>query len=290
MHHFLFFMTSFIWGSSFILMKRATDVFGPMTIGGMRTLGGLLFLWVIMKFLRKEFLSFKQYGWSMLTIACAGNVIPFCIQPFLIESYGSGFIGMMVGLVPMFTLLIAKFIFNNKISSIEVAGILMGLICIIGIFSDGLKRSFTVPHLLIAILVPLCYAFTNSYTKEKLSHLDPMSIMSTQLIFATCILNPIAFFNEKPNLEGDVTTASLSLILLSFFGTGLAGYMFFKMIKLKGAVYTSMVTYVIPIYALLIGWLDGENVTFVQIFCVVGIIFSILLTQYSVLKKSKSYG
>ena len=288
MPHLLFFSTSFIWGSSFILMKRATDVFGPMTIGGMRTFGGLIFLLFIMKITKTRFADFKKDGFKLAFIALAGNVIPFSIQPFLIENYGSGFIGMMVGLVPVFTIIISKVIFKNKIHKMEMCGIFMGLLCVVGIFSDGLNRSFTIPHLLIAIIVPLGYALTNSYAKERLSHLSPMTLMASQLIIATSCLNPIAFATESVNTEGNIMVAVISLILLSFIGTGLAGYMFFKMIKAKGAVYASLVTYIIPVYALLFGWFDGEKVTVIQLFSVIGVILSILLSQYhNLIKKTK---
>ncbi len=280
MPHLLFFMTSFIWGSSFILMKRAADVFGPMTIGGMRTFGGLIFLLFIMKIKRIHFADFKKDGYKLAFIAIAGNVVPFSIQPFLIGSYGSGFIGMMVGLVPIFTIVISRLFFKNKTHPMEIAGVFLGLLCIIGIFWDGLNRSLSVVHLLIAIIVPLGYAITNSYAKERLSHLSPMSLMASQLIIATACLNPIAFATESMKPEGDITVAVISLVILSFIGTGLAGYMFFKMIKMKGAVYASLVTYIIPIYALFFGWVDGEKVTSIQMFSVLGVILSILFSQY----------
>jgi drug/metabolite transporter (DMT)-like permease len=285
MPHLLFFLTSFIWGSSFILMKRASDVFGPMTIGGIRTVGALLFLLVIMRFKKVSFVNFREYGWKLLLIAMLGNVIPFSIQPFLINYYGSGFIGMMVGLVPIFTIIISRMMFKTVIHKFEVWGVIMGLICIIGIFSDGLKRSFTITHLLIAIIVPLGYAITNSFTKHHLTHLNPMALMASQLVFAIFCLNPIAFSTESINYEGDMQTAVISVLILSFIGTGLAGYMFFKMIKMKGAIYVSLVTYVIPIYALFIGWLDGEKVTLIQMLSIIGIILSIFLSQMKGLKR-----
>ena len=96
-HYLLFILLCLVWGSSFILMKKAALVFGPITIAGLRCATGALILvslWALFG-RRARRPERKDIGWLLL-MTVLGYGYPYAVQPYLVSNYGSGFIGMMV--------------------------------------------------------------------------------------------------------------------------------------------------------------------------------------------------
>lgn len=260
-------------------MKKALLSFGPLSVACMRTAGGAALIWLILMIQRKKILFSKKLTFQLLLIASTSSIIPFMIQPYLIQDYGSGFIGMMVGMVPICTIVWSKLLYDVKVTKVEFLGVCIGLMCLVGIFSDGLNRSLTLSHFFLALCVPLGYAFTNTYIRHRLSHVGAIELTFSKLSIATVVLLPISVSTEQVDVNIYFNLAIFSAILLGCFGTGLAGYLFYKMIKMKGALFAGLVTYIIPIYAIFFGWLDGEKVTHMQLISILGIIVSVFLIQ-----------
>ena len=133
----LFIITSLIWGGAFFLMKKAGLAFGPLTIGASTTFGGVLVLWISWLVKQNTWQIRRQHLIPLLIVSLLGYIFPNAAQPFLIKLIGHGFIGMMIALVPIFTILVSIPLLGVYPSRKQFLGILIGMMCLSLMVIDG---------------------------------------------------------------------------------------------------------------------------------------------------------
>src|SRR5688572_17208727 len=101
MPYVLFLLICAIWGSSFLLMKKAALAFGPISIGAWRVIGGAVVLTLAWGLQRRPWPLGREHLWPLMFVVVVGYAWPYSIQPYLVARHGSGFIGMTVSLVPL---------------------------------------------------------------------------------------------------------------------------------------------------------------------------------------------
>ena len=291
MHHLLFWFCSLVWGSSFILMKRAAVLFSPISVGGWRAFAGgatlaLLWWWVG----RKQWRFRASILPKIAVVALMGNIFPHSVQPLLVVRYGSGFIGMTVAFVPLLTILVSIPMLGIFPNRRQVFGVIGGLVCLGMMMADGLDRDMTLGMILLALLVPLCYAIANTFVRQQLQDEPSLPVTTLTLLMTSSVLLPLTFFEQQLGMPGppvDAATATSSqwqtaigaLFILGAAGTGLATFAFLKLIVIKGPLFAGMVTYVIPVGAVLLGAIDGEEITLMQMLALAGVLLMVALVQ-----------
>lgn len=280
MHLLIFIALTLIWGSSFILMKQARLALGAFSVGGGRVFLASLVLGIIWILTRRgKLISPAQWGWLAL-IAIAGEAIPFALQPYLIGATGnSGFFGMMVCFVPLLTILLSIPLLHHHPTRRELLGVLGGLACMPLIVNDGFDKSITGPQILLALVVPLSYALSNTLIRRQFSQASPLVIAFGSMLISTLVLGPLAITTETIVPNEHLTRALLSLAVLGVVATGLAIYAFYFLVQTRGPLYASMVTYVVPCFALFWGWLDGESVSWVQMVALAVVLSMVYVVQ-----------
>ncbi len=282
--HVIFIFLCLTWGSSFILMKKAGHVFGPMTIGSGRVVGGLVLLWgvwvLVMR--RRQGWPFRYRDVAGLTfVVLFGYVAPFVLQPMLISRHdNSAVFGMMVALVPLMTALVSIPVLGVRPRAIQMVGIAIGLGCMSILMKDGLNRSMPIGDLALAALVPLGYTTANTYIKRRFSHAPPIVLAATAMSGAALVMVPMALSMETVE-QGDTSMpmAIGALAILGLVCTGLATWMFYHLIQTRGPLFAGMVTYIVPMGALAWGWLDDERITGLQMAALGGVLVAVALVQ-----------
>lgn len=283
MHHLWFILICIVWGSSFILMKYAAAAFGPVSIGAGRVVGGALVLFVIWLFVR------RRSGWSirrrdlpgLLLVVGLGCCWPFVIQPHLIGKYqDSAFFGMIVALVPLMTIVISIPMLGLRPTARQLVGVVIGLVCLAILMGVGAAKQIAVGDLLLAASSPLAYTISNTYMKRRFQEHSPLELTMSALLLSAVVLVPLGFGRE-PIDTGDegFGVAVLCVALLGVFGSGLAWFLFFTLVQQRGPLFAGMVTYVVPIGALVWGWVDGETIAMGQVAALVGVFGAVALVQ-----------
>ncbi len=262
-------------------MKKASLVFGPISIGALRAVGGALVLAIAIKLVKNNWGLDRKLLFPIAFISITANILPYTVLPHLVSLYGSAFIGMMIGLVPFMTILFSIPMLKVWPTKLQTAGVVSGLICLVIIFSDGIQRSIPAGSLLLAIFAPASYSFANTFIKKNLSAVSPLSLSCGLLTMTGLVLLPIAVAAEPVDLNKDLSLAIISVALLGIFCTGVATYMFVRLISERGPLFAGMVAYVIPVVALIWGWIDSETISSLQIFAVAGIVASIVMAHSS---------
>ncbi|HYE06358.1 MAG TPA: DMT family transporter [Planctomycetota bacterium] len=278
MAYVLFLFTALTWSASFILMKKAAAAFGPVSIGAGRVIGGALALAALCALSGWWRPRGAQWAWLAL-IVVIGFAAPYCVQPYLVVPYGSGFIGMLVGFVPLLTIAVSVPLLGVWPTTRQVLGVVGGLVCLVAVLGDGVVRAIPPAHLALAVTVPVGYAIANTLIKRCFPDAPALPLTTWCLAATALVLTPIGAAREPIRVDERLPMALAAVAALGVVGTGLCGYAFYRMIKERGPLFAGMVSYLIPIGAVVIGWIDGEAVTGIQVAALIGVILMVAVAQ-----------
>lgn len=250
-----------IWGSSFILMKRGLETFDALQVGAFRMfLSALFFLPLTLRHL--HVLRNLKILRSLVIAALLGNFFPAFLFTFAQTHISSSLAGMLNALTPFWALAIGLLVYKAKVRWWNVLGILLGLVGAIGLIVAG--PNFTLHgewhYALLVVLATLFYGINVNEIKHKLVDLKPVAVASLALSIAGALGGIYLLFSDfSAAAQSPVLWQSFGyIVVLSLVGTTLALIAFNTLIKYTTAIYASSVTYVIPIFAIFWGLLDGE--------------------------------
>lgn len=275
---------SIVWGSSFILMKKALVGLTPIQVGALRILITAAFL-LLIGF--KRIFRIKRRHWYYLTLnGLVGTFFPAFLFAYAIEKIDSSVASILNGLTPLNTLIFGAIVFGFGFRKRQLIGVLIGLIGTIMLILKGAEVNpnqdyFYASFILIA---SVGYAFNVNILKKYLHDLDALSITVGNfllLIIPTLVVLYLSNFFSTFEITKESTTAIFYISILSIFGTGLAKIMFNRLIQISTPIFSSSVTYLIPIVAIAWGFLDGERITVVQIFSGSIIVLGVYLVNKS---------
>ena len=268
-----------IWGSSFILMKKGLVVFEDTQIAAMRM--GLAWL-VTLPFLIGRFKETSKKEWLvLLSVGLLGNGIPAFLFATAQTKIDSSLTGMLNSLVPILTMIFGLLLFGLKTWPLQVVGLIIGfigalLLIIMPHGIDGFE-----PHALLVVLASMCYAFNLNMVRKYLSKMPSMLITAGSFIWVGPLCLIYLFSTDfTTRFEHEYSTESFgAIVILAVVGTTIAVLMFNKLIQSGGAVFASMVTYIVPVVAILWGVLDGESISFWSILGVTVILGGVYLVN-----------
>ena len=260
-------LLAFIWGSSFILMKRGLDVFSYEQVADLRM--GLAWL-SLLPFVWSQLKKTPTHFWIPLAVVgLFGNGIPAFLFTKAQTQLDSSLTGILNALVPLFTLLIAVFIFKTKVKGYNILGVLIGLAGAIWLVSgDGVVIE-NVHYAWFVVVATICYAISLNTIKNYLDKMNPIHITGLAFFFAgppTLIHLFCTDFLEIMNKQEKAWNALGYIFILAVVGTSLAVAIFNKLVARTTAIFASSVTYLIPIFAIMWGVIDGEKIALQQIF------------------------
>ena len=278
------FIIAFIWGTSFILMKKGLESFTAEQVAALRIfLSFIFFLPFIAKRLTK--LSKDNFKY-LLIVGFIGNAFPALLFTIGQTELSSSFAGILNSLVPLFTLFVGLMFFRTRTAWKNIAGIVLGLLGTVGLILKG-EDQFATGNMwfsLFIILATIFYSISANVIKEKLKELDGLSITTLSFLligpFAGIYLLfldlPLSF--HSPNAFESFTY----IVYLSFFSSFMAGVIFNVLIKYTSTIFATSVTYIIPVFAVLWGLSDGESISLIQILFMLIILAGIYLVNRKV--------
>lgn len=284
---------SLVWGSSFILMKRGLDSFTPHEIVAYRI---FIVFSVLLPFGWKQLSYLKgKVGLAILGVSIFGSALPYFLFVLAQTQISSALTGILNSLTPLFTLIIASFIFKQKFKLNSIIGVLVGFIGAAGLvyYSKGAESDATINYyVLLPILASAFYGINVNLVKMYLQHINPLTITSLAFVligpFAGIYLFGFTDFTLHLTQTTDGWKNFGYITILGIIGTALAVWIFNMMIKETSALFASSVTYLIPIVAILWGVIDNENIHFLQLVFTGVILIGISLINNKTKKKVKS--
>ena len=274
--------TSLIWGTSFILIKKATGALSPLEIGSLRIFYAFL-AFIPVFWMNRSKIPNGMWLW-ILTAGCIGSLFPSMLFSWAGTKIQSSLSGMLNAVTPLFTVLVGTIFFNQRFAIPRWIGLMIGLL-------GALVLAFMKPggsielnwFVLPVIFATLLYALNVNLLKIKFSTIPPLALSSATIVaigpIATVILFGFTDFTYKiQHVEGTMEAAGY-VAILGMFGTAVALVLFNKLIQISGPLTASSVTYIMPVVSVLWGLADGEPFGLVQGLGLLGILAGVYLVN-----------
>lgn len=308
----MFLFLAAIWGSSFLWIKIGLDEgVAPMTIVSMRTLFAGLLLAVVLV-IRGGRLPLRWNVWKRMIFLGATNiVVPFALIAWGQQYIPSGMASILNAMVPLFTIVLAAVaLADEHITAGKIAGLGVGFVGVIVLAWPSLEAAQGDENAALALMGMLAvagaaifYAVASVYTRRRLTGMPiieqsdgtfrapmPVEISLGSTVTAFIMITVLAVIFERPAgglyLLPQSGLGWVSMIWLGALGTAVAYLLFFRIIERWGATRTTLVTYVIPIVAIALGFIVlGERLRPLELVGAALIIAGVVLVNANVGQK-----
>ena len=276
---------SFVWGRSYILIKKALIGLSPLQVGSLRTIISTVLLLAIGYSSLK---SIPRDKWKWILITGLVSFIPPFLFAYAQTEIDSALAAILNSLTPLATLLIGVGFYRFKIDSKQISGVIIGLIGSVLLMYQGsvINPDQNLLYVFFIIFASVLYAVQVNLLKVHLQDVSAVAITVGNFIFIFPLAVVIFLMSDYKQIDindEDVKVALFCLLILSIIGTVFAKILFNKFVQIASPVFASSVTYTLPIVALFWGLIDGEVFTLNQFFATVIILIGVYLAN----KKSK---
>ncbi|MBN1186365.1 MAG: DMT family transporter [Bacteroidales bacterium] len=272
---------AFIWGTSFILMKKGLQSYTHMQVAAFRVFFSfLLFLPFIFKYIKKFSLSNLK---SLLVVGIIGIAIPALLFTKAQTHVDSSVAGMLNSLTPLFTFIISLLFYKTYAKLINILGVFLALVGAVGLM---LKRgSFSFydidSYTLFIVLATFCYGINVNEIKHKLKHLTSMEISALAFVVTGPIAGIYLLFSDYSYTSANPNPIQnlIFIFILALFSSVIATIVFNQLIKFTTTLFAASITYIIPIFAIFWGVFDGESINPLQYIWIALILFGVYLVN-----------
>ena len=273
---------SLIWGSSFILIKKALIGLEASQLGSLRIIFSSVFIFFIAW---KKIFTIKKNEWKWITLsAFLGSFFPAFLFAFAEKEIDSSVASIINSIVPLNTLILGMIIFKIQSTKRQIVGVLLGFFGTYLLISSGLKLNpdQNYNYAGLVILCSFLYALNVNIIKKYLQHLSALTITVghfTAIIIPAVLVFLFSDFDFSSLEKEEVKISIFYVFILALFGTALAKIIFNKLIKISSPVFASSVTYSMLIVSIFWGIVDGEKFSIYQLIATFIIVFGVILTN-----------
>ena len=272
---------SAIWGSAFIAIKVSLEYFSPVSVASYRLIIASIFL-LILYFIGQYKTKLSGNDLLMLIfVGIVGNFLPFYLISWSEQHIQSSTAGILMGVGPILTLILSHFLTkDDKFNITKLISIFIGFIGVLfifeidSLFNLGSSNTIELLSKFLIILAALGYMISNIVAYNTLKHIDSFSITFFATFFGALVSIPFLFYGESIKPSYFSFKSIVPILYLGIFPTALAFQLRYHITKTSGPVFLSYVAYLIPIFALIWGFiLLSEKIYFTSI---VGITFILI--------------
>ncbi|CAL68520.1 DMT family transporter [Christiangramia forsetii] len=275
---------SIVWGSSFILIKKALIGLTAMQVGSFRIIFAAIFL-ILVGFKSISRLTGKQWKWIIIS-GFLGSFFPVYLFAYAETEIDSAIASILNATTPLLTLIFGVLFFRAVFTQNKILGVIIGLLGTAGLILSGASINPDQNYLysLLVVIAAGCYAMNVNILKTRMSDISPLGIaagnFTVLLIPALALLYFTGFFS-LPEYTQEIELSILFVAILGVIGTGVAMIIFNKLVQITDPVFTTSVTYTIPVVALGWGVLDGEIFSFWQLVSAFVILVGVFIVNKS---------
>jgi drug/metabolite transporter (DMT)-like permease len=279
----LFLLLSLVWGSSFILMKTSAEHLNGLQIGAVRIFAaGVSFLPFAAIYISR--IPLRKMGIVILT-GLLGNFFPALLFATAIKENGeSSLASILNSLTPLFVIVIGVLFFRAKVAKNKIAGVLVGFA---GLVMLSLLRgpvSANDNGVLLILIATIFYGINVNLVSHFLKGIDGLKIASVSLAIMAIPSAAIMWQQNVFSIARYDEEARWSIAvacLLGIVGSAIATAVYYILIQRAGGLFASLVTYAIPMVAMIWGLLANESITGIEIGCLAIILTGVYLANRS---------
>lgn len=255
-----------VWGGSFLFNAILVAELPVITIVAIRVTVAALALWGFVRVTGRKIPTSPQVWGALLILGVLNNAIPFSLIVQGQTQITSGLASILNATTPLFTILVAGFFLTDeRFSVLRVLGVVVGfsgVILMVGPEAlSGLGDDFWAQ--LCALGAALSYGFASVFGRRfRELRVDPVMVATGQVTMSSLVLWPIALWIDGPqDIMGLSFNAAASMFGLAVLCTSFAYILYFRILERAGATNISLVTFLVPISAIILGVLVlGERI------------------------------
>lgn len=250
-----------IWGASFLFMRLGAHEFGPVVLAALRVGIASLALLPLLA-LRQGLAELRSHARPLVVVALLNSALPFALFSYAALSISAGLSSILNATTPLWGALVAWAWLRQGLTPLRVLGLLLGFAGVV--FLAWEQASFKPGGSGFAVLACLGAAFSYgiaaNYTKKRLTGASPLAVATGSQFYAALMLaGPAVLLWPAQTPSASAWAGALMLALLC---SALAYILFFRLMSRIGPTNTIAVTFLIPGFAVLWGWLFlGEAFT-----------------------------
>ena len=249
---------SVLWGGSFFFNAVAVRELPSFTLVWMRVAVAAATLLLVLRLLGQRMPTERRVGAAFFGMGLLNNVVPFVLIVWGQHHVASGLASILNATTPLFTVLVAHlFTPDERLTPLKAAGVAVGFAgAVFMIGPDALGGlGIGVTAQIACLAGALTYAFAGIFGRRfKRMGVPPMATAAGQVCASTVLLLPLMMLVDRPWTLAVPHTATWGAVLgVGLLSTALAYVLYFRILAVAGATNLLLVTFLIPVSAILLG-------------------------------------
>ncbi|MGO4706285.1 DMT family transporter [Microvirga sp. 2MCAF38] len=249
---------SIVWGGSFLFVGIAVKELPPFTIVALRVSIAAIALIGVLRVMGVGLPRDRKVWAAFFGMGVLNNVIPFLLIVWGQGHIASGLASILNATTPLFTVIVAHFLTSDeRLTGRRLGGVVLGFIGVAVMIGGAALQALNANVLAqIAVLgAALSYAFASVFGRRfKAMGVQPIATATGQLTASSILLLPLALFADRPwTLPMPHMSTCLAILGLALVSSAFAYILFFRLLASAGATNTGLVTFLIPVSAILFG-------------------------------------
>lgn len=245
-------MLGALWGAAFLFIRIAVPEFGPIALVEVRvTIAAALLLgWIAA---RGELGAFRGRWRNLLVIGGLNTAVPFALFAYATRTIPAGFAAVLNATVPLWGALIGRVVFGERLGIDRGVGLFVGFVGVVILVAPKLSIGGESLAIAAALAASSMYALSAHLTRRMLPGMSSLAISGGSLL-ASVLLLALPAFALRPTVMPS-PAAWGSVLALAVGGTALGYVLYFRLLERAGPTSAMAVTYLIPLFGMVWGWL-----------------------------------
>jgi len=272
-----------LWGPSFLLIKITVQEIEPFTLATLRIGIAAIILNSYLVFSGEKYNISSAKIKHLMVVGFFAQALPFTLVNWGEQYIDSGLAAILNGFTPISAILIAHFATgDDRLTPAKVTGGLLGFIglAILVLPDIRLGMTGTIAGVVAVVVAAISYGVGVVYAKVHLRGLSVKHSTGMQLWLATIYLVPLSIYLEGPiNVYHLAWSTITAVLILAVMGTAVAFVLFYYLVEKAGPSFAAFVTYLVPIFAVVLGVLFLQESVSQEVFWGATLIFAGAITM-----------
>ncbi len=249
---------SLLWGGSFFFVAIAVGELPPLTVVLARVGGAALVLWLVMRLTGQAFPAGRAVWGALAVMAALNNVIPFTLITTAQTQIASALASILNATTPFFTVLVAHLATRDeRITGAKLAGLVVGFGGVAVMIGGAALAAGTGTVMAYGFCLGAALSYGLSVVWARRFRglgITPVATAFGQVIIAAAILLPLVLVVDRPwTLPLPSPHVAGAVAALAVVSTAVAYLIYFRLVATAGATNASLVTFLVPASAILLG-------------------------------------
>lgn len=254
-----------LWGASFLFMRMGATEFGPLALVFVRV-GGAALLLLPLLFWQRQGAALRRHWRAIAVVGLLNSALPFLLYMVAALVLGAGLMAVFNATAPIWGALIAALWLGERLGPGRVAGLAIGVAGVAALvwgkadFGPAVQGISPTMGMLACLVATLLYGLAANVSRRFLAGVPPLAVAAGSQLAAALLLAVPAWWAWPATPPSPTAWGAAAALAVAC--TGLAYVLYFRLIASAGAAQAISVTFLVPGFAMLWGWLWlGEQPT-----------------------------